>query len=70
MGYLSMADTADNSPPPRWKMEDRLNLFLEDYARACEARHDPRHKHVKYVGIVPIADAIRMLKEVPNPKMY
>lgn len=58
------------NPTPRWKMEDRLNLFLEDYARRCEARADPRVKFVRHVGVAPIWDAVRMLKEVPNPRMY
>lgn len=57
-------------PPLRWKTEDRLNLFLEDYARRCEAGADPRMRLVRHVGVAPIRDAVRMLKEVPNLRMY
>jgi hypothetical protein len=68
MGCPSMTDTI--ASPLRWQMEDRLNLFLEDYARQCEVKGDQRIRHVKHVGVVPIADAVRMLKEVPSARMY
>lgn len=53
----------ERSGSSRREMIERLNAFLERYAQECEIREDPRWRPVKWVGEVPIADAIRMLKE-------